>query len=524
VRRRPEGARRLRLDPTFPVHPLLAAAYPVVFLFATNAADQVTLAPLWPPLAAAVLIAAGAFAALWAVLRDRWRAGLVVTVLATLFLWYGHAWNLAGTFIGGQVPLVIAWVAAAVGGAVIAVRAGEWRRPASAFLNVMTAALIVANGVEIAAYSLGGTAVAISEPSGSTGVEDPGPDQRPDIYYLIFDRYGSGPNLAEHYGYDNTPFLDALRERGFYVADGARANYIKTPLSLVSSLNMEYLDADALQAEAASGKDSGVIHRQLRGPLLVPTELKALGYRHVHVSNWWEPSATNATADVVHRYDATSEFSSAVVRMSALGAIGAGASPSPYDRSVLYEHTLFEFRVLEAMADDPGQKFVFAHFLVPHPPYVFERDGSFVRDEPIETDDERAGYLRQLEYTNERILGLVDRLLDVPVEERPIILIQADEGPFPARYDGNEWRFDWRGATDEELEEKFDILSAYHLPGVDPESAGLYSDITPVNSFRVVLNTYFGADLPLLPDQVFAHRSQQDFYEFFEVTDRVAAD
>lgn len=515
--------RRLRLDPSFPIHPLLAAAYPVVFLFAANAADQVTLDPLWPPLFVAVAVATIALGALWALLRDPWRAGLVVTVLVTLFFWYGHAWNLAGTLLSSQVPLIVVWVVAAVGGVVLALRAGDWRRPASAFLNLVTAALIVFNAAEIAAYSTGSAAAAATGPSGSSSVEDQGPDGEPDIYYLIFDRYGSGQNLAEHYGYDNSPFLDALRERGFYVAEEAHANYIKTPLSLVSSLNMEYLDGEALQAEAVSGKDSGVVHRQLRGRLRVPTELKELGYRHVHVANWWEPSATNATADTVHRYEAASEFSSAVLRMSALGAFGAGASLGPYDRAVLYEHTLFEFRVLEAAADDPGPKFVFAHFLVPHPPYVFETDGSFVRDEPLATQDERAGYLRQLEYTNERILGLVDRLLDRPPDERPIILLQADEGPFPARYDGNEWNFDWRTATTEELEEKFAILSAYHLPGVDPEEAGLYPDITPVNSFRVIFDAYFGADLGLLPDQIFAHRSQQDFYEFFEVTDRLRA-
>jgi len=48
-----------------PIHPLLAAAYPVVFLFATNAEEQVTLGPLWMPLilsvgaAAAVLVILG---------------------------------------------------------------------------------------------------------------------------------------------------------------------------------------------------------------------------------------------------------------------------------------------------------------------------------------------------------------------------------------------------------------------------------------------------------------------------------
>jgi len=44
------------------------------------------------------------------------------------------------------------------------------------------------------------------------------------------------------------------------------------------------------------------------------------------------------------------------------------------------------------------------------------------------------------------------------------------------------------------------ILNAYALPGVDPAQA-LYPSISPVNSFRVVLNRYFGTDLPLLEDR-----------------------
>ena len=41
----------------------------------------------------------------------------------------------------------------------------------------------------------------------------------PDVYYVILDGYARADALATHYGYDNEPFLDALRERGFVVAD-----------------------------------------------------------------------------------------------------------------------------------------------------------------------------------------------------------------------------------------------------------------------------------------------------------------
>ncbi len=54
TRRRPSAAqlaRHTRPWTAIPVHPLLVAAYPIVFLFATNAADQVTIDPMWAPLA-----------------------------------------------------------------------------------------------------------------------------------------------------------------------------------------------------------------------------------------------------------------------------------------------------------------------------------------------------------------------------------------------------------------------------------------------------------------------------------------
>ena len=49
------GTKRARPDWTsIPVHPFLIAAYPIVFLFAQNADEQVTLDPLWTPLALAL--------------------------------------------------------------------------------------------------------------------------------------------------------------------------------------------------------------------------------------------------------------------------------------------------------------------------------------------------------------------------------------------------------------------------------------------------------------------------------------
>ncbi len=55
------------------------------------------------------------------------------------------------------------------------------------------------------------------------------------------------------------------------------------------------------------------------------------------------------------------------------------------------------------------------------------------------------------------------------------------------------------------------ILNAYFLPG---ESDGLlYPSISPVNTFRVILNLYFGGQYPLLED-ISLFSKYDDPYDF----------
>ncbi|MCA1588769.1 MAG: hypothetical protein LC744_09065 [Chloroflexi bacterium] len=102
-----------------------------------------------------------------------------------------------------------------------------------------------------------------------------------------------------------------------------------------------------------------------------------------------------------------------------------------------------------------------------------------------------------------------------------MILLQADEGPFPAPYAKDEWGFRWLEATDAQLEEKFGILFAMHVPGADLDAAGFQDSMTPVNAWRVIFNARFGTDLAMLPDRVWAHLSLYQFFDFFEITDRL---
>jgi hypothetical protein len=67
------------------------------------------------------------------------------------------------------------------------------------------------------------------------------------------------------------------------------------------------------------------------------------------------------------------------------------------------------------------------------------------------------------------------------------------------------------------LWERYSILNAYYFP--DGNYGALYNSITPVNSFRVVFNQYFGTDLELLEDKNY-YATWSRPYVFSDVTDQ----
>ena len=516
--------RRERRDWTIlPVHPLLAAAYPVIFLFALNIAEQVTLAPLWLPLGIAVFDTAMLFGILGLVLRDWQRAALLTTVLVAGFFGYGHAWTAVDELLDNQWPLIVAWLLVVGIGLVMAWRIGPSRlRTATRILNAVSVFLVVFNLTTVIAsrpvLDFGGT------PGNLTGLElaPPDPSDLPDVYFVILDRYAGSTALRETYDYDNEPFLTELEARGFSVARNAHANHIKTPLSLASTLSMEPLDAEALKAQATDGADRDPIQRMLSQRLAVPAALKQIGYEYVHIGNWWTPTATNVDADLTLVYQGQDQFGSVLAQTTFLRALDdpASAPDDPWDWPVMRENNLYALDRLDEVTSLPGPKYVFAHLVTTHPPYVHNADGSYTGREQVARLGDRESYRRQLTYANTRMLSFVDMVL--ARDPDAIIILQADEGPFPARYQGDDaWRFAWRDATPEELEEKFGILFAMRVPEADLEAEGLHDAITPINTFRILFNARFGTDLRLLPDQVWAHEDLYHFYDFFEITDRL---
>jgi hypothetical protein len=509
-----------------PFHPLLLGVFPVLFLWAENANEAVPSEVL--PVAATVLAATLAVTALLALaLRDLRRGGLVASVAALVALSYGRV-------LGGVPPRPGFAVALAV---VLAAGWVAWRLPPERLASVTSTAnlgaviLVVAVLVPVVAaggLSLGGDDGAGPRPDAVAAAEAglTVPDNPPDIFYIVPDRYPRRDTLTEVFDHDNTAFLTALEQRGFDVLSQSLANYPKTAHSLAASLNLDYLDGLEATVPDADQDNWGPVYALLRDHELGPL-LTSAGYEYTHLGTWWSPTATATTADVTLNFDQATEFERVFTGTTIWPAAQALADgeEQPRDQRVWKrDHTAWQFDQLERLArQDPERpRFVLAHLTIPHEPYVFDRDGSFVTLAEERARTREDNLTRQVEYANQRLLGFLDALLaDAGPDEGPIVVLQSDEGPHPAPRVAQGPSFSWTGADDAVVAEKLRILNALRLPGVG--EGALPETATPVNTFRYILSHYLGADLPPLPDEAYVFPDESELYRFTDVTRRMRA-
>jgi hypothetical protein len=495
---------------------LLFAAYAVLFLFAENIAE-VGLRDAVPPLGRAVIGAALALTICGLVYRDLRRGALVTSILVAAFFGYGHVGKLLGDGVGRD-QLLALWAIAIGTVAVIA-----WRLPArrvaslTLALDVIAGALVVMSLVQVVPTSLDRIA---QENAPLPDRPAPNPDD-PDIYFLVFDRYGSEASIELLTGVQND--LPAfLESRGFTVAHDAKANYGRTAMSLASTFDMDYLD-ELVAKEGPGSTDFTALNEMLQDHEVGRT-LRERGYRIYQMGSWFTPTATSRIADVIVAPGAETDFEVLLRQTTMLPLLDEYVTKPEIVHSDA-QHRDFGLFALDQMAkvrSEPGPKFVFAHILLPHPPYVFWSDGTY----PIEAQrklPEPERYAAQLAYTNKRIREVVDELLDTPADRQPVVIIAADEGPYPKGYGGDQGSYVWETAPDDALLIKYGILDAFHLPDdVADEGPTIPQDITPVNTFRLVFDKVFGMDLPLLPDRQYTSRDWPHAFDLTDVTDRIA--
>jgi hypothetical protein len=334
--------------------------------------------------------------------------------------------------------------------------------------------------------------------------------------------------------------MDYLSNQGFYIAEESVANYHHTVVSLSTTLNMTYIK-DLLTAKGVASYDYWMIVDHVHQNEVFELASQA-GYELVvfdsgqaitgipHADHYLRPDLSFAqqstTSNNQKEQPKLGLFEDKLLETTALRPLlpiifKNFAEDSRYEKQ--RQSILNTFTNLSSFAQEEGSYFVFAYVISPHPPFVFDADGEPISQwRPyavsdgshwvggIGTRDEYiSGYRDQIHFINSLLIKAIEDILRNS-ENPPIIIIQGDHGP--GAY------FEWQSLKQTNLRERMSILNALYLPGGD--EGWLYPSITPVNTFPVIFNRYFGGEFTLSEDRAYFSKWGRPF-EFTEVTDLV---
>ena len=320
---------------------------------------------------------------------------------------------------------------------------------------------------------------------------------KPDIYFLLFDEYAGSESLHEQFKFSNS--LDSfLTQTGFRIQPASRANYNFTPFSMSSILNMAYLSN--FNPKSATANDYVGCNYLIKNNR-VTEFLKRSGYEIINysvfdvqdkpalVQQFFLPQAKKVISErtFFNRINAD-------IGWNLFVRFNVPINPKrPAFRHTQNNSFFIDLTRQTSKESSSAPRFVYAHLYLPHPPFFFDKNGK-LRDPKLLGEKDYfnpVSYLGYLQYTN----GIIKDLVKTIMQNNPkaVIILMSDHG----------YRLK---TTDPNRKYHFNNLNAVYFP--DKDYGQLYSDISGCNQFRVVFNTLFNQNFPLLKDSAILMRDK----------------
>jgi len=332
------------------------------------------------------------------------------------------------------------------------------------------------------------------------------PQQKPDVYFLVFDSYPSTTFLKNYMQFDNSPFNDTLRNKGFRVLTDPRSNYYWSALSMSSNFNFEYLES-IKNFQRVSAKDYADATLTVQYSL-APKIFKHCNYKLYNLSVFdidstpplHEEDFLSLSEREVLLYNTLSER----VRRDLLWNLMVGKHALPFIQKMerrrqdnfakgQVEKRDFNNAVIDSLMRIPWQqtaspKFVYAHVYLPHPPFFYDENGSendltTILDE--KSQESKSLFVSYLKYTNKVAIRIIDQVMQAS-GGNALIILQSDHG--------------FRDFEERRLNPRlfFKNYAAFYFP--DKNYSSLYDTMSNINTFPIIFNKYFGTNIPLRKD------------------------
>lgn len=501
-------------------HTFLLSVYPILGLYALNIGEAY-LSEIYRPLIISVLLTLILLLLLNAALKDWLKSGLIASLSLLVFYSYGHIYNylkvisIADFVIGRHRLLLPAVTGLFIFGVIWILRRSQDATNINNMMNLVMVSIMIFPIYQIMDFRFSNQNLIAGHASPSFSQRNDFEeiiDYQPDIYFVILDAYGRADILKKLYGYDNRPFLNELVRLGFFVAECSQSNYPYSKPSIASTLNMEFIQ---YIWEGYYNKDE---YKYLIWDSQFRNLLRSRGYITVALENGSptigilnanlylsEIESSNRTIRSLGLFKSINNFETLLLDTTLFSvnkevqsvwqkldieSFNSFSNLVPKTiRNISHRRiVLYELEQMETIANIEGPKFVFAHIVSPHGPFVFDAKGE-IPDTQYEknlTDEKyKEGYTNQITYINSRIIPIMENLIRES-SQPPIIILIGDHGPF------------YTSKSDRSAN-----LTAIFLPKGGDQI--LYEGITPINIFRTISINYFGVDIDLVEDIHYYH-------------------
>ena len=316
---------------------------------------------------------------------------------------------------------------------------------------------------------------------------------KPDVYLIIADEYPGNRSLQEIFDFDNNPFGQELSGRGFKIINKSAANYNATAYTIASLLNLNYIKG--LKDTIDSKENISTCYSLIKENQTIQF-FKEQGYHFFNYSSFEFPDEAAFTAQGFLP-EKTSPITSQTLSGRLIRDLWFHLVTDLNWKSAINDVTYFQLkknnktyeqvkRIASEYKDAP--KLVYAHFIMPHNPYYYTKDGILRTPEELTESfrSDKKAFVEYIEYVNRKLLELIDHIRSNSVSE-PVIMLAGDHG---FRHYGKEVPSIYQ----------FDNFSSICLP--EKEYDQFYDSMTLVNQIRTFLNIQFKQQLPLLKDSL----------------------
>ncbi|MBT3322702.1 MAG: hypothetical protein HN392_10505 [Anaerolineae bacterium] len=493
----------------FPFYTILFALYPSLSLLALNI-GEIDFNVAYRTIFFSITLASVLLFILVFVLKNWAKGGLILFLALIIFFYYGHLYNftknlnILGIPIGRHRFLFLLILVIFTLFLWMILQKTTYEPSYTSNMNIIILFLLFWPTFQLARFAYTQWETGQKEILQSLELPDNIPVDRPDIYFIILDTYGRSDVLQEEFDYDDSFFLEELENLGFFIDRCSRSNYVSTYSSLAATLNINYLQ---VLGEDTFPEDESLplLHRFITENLVSDT-LKKFGYQTIAFETGYEWAELD-TADRFYtlRSSKINNFESLFIRNSLLlllDDLGYFSTLKLTDDEWKKDSILFTVETLRKLPKKPGPKFIVAHLILPHPLFVLDENGEFSVVSPRYEDGEygytkedyKKGIQNQVGFINNVFPDILNDIIKNS-EVEPIIIIQGDHG--------------FRKIP---IEDQLKNFSAYYIPQA---RQSLHSNLTPVNNFRFIFNSYFGFELPELENE--SYLSGETFFDFIEV-------